>query len=76
MIAHVSETMARHAEAVQHLHRADPEGWCAHHRRHFHVRIPFGTCTPWRLAQLIIVGHHQQQTMPLPQGPVAGRFRT
>jgi hypothetical protein len=76
MISHVSETDMRHAEAVQHRHRADPEGFCAHHRRHFHVRIPFGKCAPWRLAQAIIVGYHQQQTSALPQGPVAGRFRT
>jgi hypothetical protein len=76
MISHVSETDARHAEAVQHRHRADHEGWCGFHRTHFHVRIPAGACTPWRLAQLIIVAYEQQQNLALPQGPVAGRFRT
>lgn len=76
MISHVSETDERHAEAVQHRHRADPEGFCAHHRTHFHVRIPAGECASWRLAQMIIVAYRQQQVRPLPQGPVAGRFRT
>jgi len=76
MISHVSETMARLAGAVQNVHRSDPEGWCAHHRRHFHVRIPASKCAPWRLAQMIIVAYSQQQAGALPQGPVAGRFRT
>jgi hypothetical protein len=74
MTPRYSRTVARLAGEVQHLHRADAEGFCAHRRRHFHVRIPFGTCAPWRLAQLIIVGHaQQQQARPLPQGPVAGQ---
>lgn len=76
MISQVSDTMARLAEDVQNRHRTDPEGWCAFHRRHFHVRIPVGACAPWRLAQMIIVKHDEQKSWSLPEGPVAGRFRT
>lgn len=74
MISHVSKTMAGLAEEVQNRHRADAEGWCVFHRRHFHVRIPVGKCTPWRLAQSVIIAYDQQQPRPLPQGPVAGQF--
>jgi hypothetical protein len=76
MISQVSDTMARLAGDVQNRHRADPEGWCAFHRRHFHVRIPVGACAPWRLAQYIIVAYNDQKVLSLPEGPVAGRFRT
>ncbi|KPC75310.1 hypothetical protein ADL26_08005, partial [Thermoactinomyces vulgaris] len=61
MTPRYSRTVAKLAEEVQHRHRADAEGFCAFHRRHFHVRIPVGSCAPWRFAQLIIVGHAQEQ---------------
>jgi hypothetical protein len=74
MTPRYSRTVARLAEDVQHRHRADPEGFCAFHRKHFHVRIPFGECKPWLLAQSIIIGYDRQQVQSLPQGPVAGQF--
>jgi len=75
-ITHVSMADAARAEEVQHTHRADKDGWCTHHLRCFRLRIPATKCDPWRLAQMIIVAYDQQQTGSLPEGPVAGRFRT
>jgi hypothetical protein len=72
--AYMSKTIADLAEDVQNRHRADPEGFCAFHQKHFHVRIPVGKCASWLLAQTVIVARYQQQTRTLPQGPVAGRF--
>jgi hypothetical protein len=74
MIQRVSKATAGLAEEVQHRHRANPEGVCGFHWRHFHVRIPAGECKPWLLAQRIIVAYDQQQVRALPQGPVAGQF--
>jgi hypothetical protein len=74
MIARVSKATASLAEDVQHRHRADDEGLCAFHRKYFGVRIPFGECAPWRLAQKVIVAYDEQQVRSLPQGPVAGQF--
>ncbi|GAA2703881.1 hypothetical protein GCM10010412_101590 [Nonomuraea recticatena] len=69
---YVSMATARRAEEVQHRHRADKDGWCAHHLRHFHVRVRAGECDPWLIAQEIIVAYDLQQTLTLPESPVAG----
>lgn len=74
MISHMSKTMASLAEELQNRHRADAEGWCGFHRKHFGIRIPVGECASWKLAQRVIVAYNQEQTRTLPQGPVAGQF--
>ncbi|MFG3340512.1 hypothetical protein [Glycomyces sp. NPDC048151] len=76
MTTYVSLATVRRAEEVQRRHRADQDGWCGHHRVHFHVRVRAGECDPWRLAQGIIVAYAQQVGIPVPSDLAADSRET
>jgi hypothetical protein len=58
---YVSKATAARAEETQNRHRADAEGWCAFHLKHFSIRIRACECDAWLDAQEVIIAYDQQQ---------------